>query len=129
MALRSLLLSYMVFTAMVQMALAADTPALAADNKAPIYKPMAAFNHVIGRTRFVGYFLQAPGLCRVTVFKAGADDETLVSGPERVKIEIAANGRGELFDKDGWALAIACAADAAAITISPQRPTNVVTAP
>jgi hypothetical protein len=44
---------------------------------------MAGFNHVVGSTRFVGYFLQAGDLCRVTVFKAAADDEASVSPPER----------------------------------------------
>jgi hypothetical protein len=112
-------------------------PGLAADNNrhaaylasVSTYKPMAGFNHVVGPTRFVGYFLQAPGLCRVTVFKAGADDEALVSPPERVKIDIAAAGRSELAAGDGSALAIACTADADAIKIAPQHPTNVVFTP
>jgi hypothetical protein len=111
-------------------------PGLAADNthaaylaSVSTYKPMAGFNHVVGPTRFVGYFLQAPGLCRVTVFKAAADDETLVSPPERVKIDIVAAGRSELAAGDGSALAIACTADADAIKIAPQHPTKVVVAP
>ena len=38
---------------------------------------MAGFNHVVGPTRFVGYFLPRPDRCLVTVFEAGADDEAL----------------------------------------------------
>ena len=45
------------------------------------YKPMAGFNHVVGPTRFVGYFLPGPNLCRVTIFQAGANDEALVVPP------------------------------------------------
>jgi hypothetical protein len=85
------------------------------------YRPMAGFNHVVGPTRFVGYFLQAPDACRVTVFKAAADDEALVSPPERVEISIAAAGRSELAAGDGSALAIACTADADEIKVAPQR--------
>jgi hypothetical protein len=129
MTFRSLLLSSVVLTPLLETALGSDKPALAADNKVSTYKPMAGFNQIIGTTRFVGYFLQAPDLCRVTVFKARADDETLVSPPERVKVDIATGGRGELSADDGSALAIACTADAGAITTSPQHPTNVVTAP
>ena len=40
------------------------------------YRPMAGFNHVVGPNRFVGYFMQAPGVCQVTVFKAAADDKS-----------------------------------------------------
>jgi hypothetical protein len=45
------------------------------------YKPMAGFNHIVGPTRFVGYFLLGPHVCRVTLFEAAADDEALVVPP------------------------------------------------
>jgi hypothetical protein len=91
-------------------------PALADDTHAKYlasvssYKPTAGFNHVVGPTRFVGYFLQAPDACRVTVFKAAADDDALVSSPQRIDLEIAAAGRSELAASDGSALAFACTA-------------------
>jgi hypothetical protein len=117
----SVLLSSAVLTSLLQPALAADNKHAAYLASVSTYKPMAGFNHVVGPTRFVGYFLQAPGLCRVTVFKAGADDEALVSPLERVKIDIAAAGRSELAAGDGSALAIACTADADEIKIAPQH--------
>jgi hypothetical protein len=85
------------------------------------YKPMAGFNHVVGPTRFVGYFLQSPDLCRVTVFTAAADDDRLVEPPKRMQIDIRAADRAELPADDGSALAIACTADADLIKIAPQR--------
>jgi hypothetical protein len=85
------------------------------------YKPMAGFNHVVGPTRFVGYFLAAPDRCRVTVFTAAADDEALVTPPRRIEFDLAAGGRNELAAGDGSALAIACTADADLIKIAPQR--------
>ena len=85
------------------------------------YRPMAGFNHVVGPTRFVGYFLQAPDACRVTVFKTAANDEALVSPPERIESYIAAADRREFAAGDGSALAIACNADADAIKIAPQQ--------
>ncbi len=101
---------------------------LAADNahdrylaSVSTYKPMADFNHVVGPTRFVGYFLESPGACRVTMFKAAAGDEALTSPPERVRLEIPAAGRAEFAAGDGSALAIACTADADEIKIAPQR--------
>jgi hypothetical protein len=77
----------------------------------------------------VGYLLQRPGLCEVTVLTAAADDEALVSPPERMKIDIAAAGRSELPAGDGSALAIACTADADAIKIAPQYQKKLVVAP
>jgi hypothetical protein len=53
----------------------------------------------------------------VTVFKAVANDESLVSPPERTELYIAAADRRELAAGDGSALAIACTADADAIKI------------
>ena len=85
------------------------------------YKPMAGFNHVVGPTRFVGYFLPGPNLCRVTIFQAGANDEALVVPPHRIAIDIQAAGRVEFPAGDGSALAIACTADADVIKIAPQR--------
>ena len=68
--------------------LASCLPAFASENNhwaylasVATYKPMADFNHVMGPTRFVGYFLPGPNLCRVTIFQAGADDEALVVPP------------------------------------------------
>jgi hypothetical protein len=129
MTFTSALLSSAVLASLLQPGLAADNRHAAYLASVSTYKPMAGFNHVVGPTRFVGYFLQAPGLCRVTVFKAGADDEAQVSPPERVKIDIAAAGRSELAAGDGSALAIACTVDADAIKIAPQHPTNVVFTP
>jgi hypothetical protein len=129
MTFTSVLLSSAVLASLLQPGLAADNTHAAYLASVSTYKPMAGFNHVVGPTRFVGYFLQAPGLCRVTVFKAAADDETLVSPPERMKIDIAAAGGSELAAGDGSALAIACTADADAIKIAPQHPTKVVVAP
>jgi hypothetical protein len=126
MTLASVLLSSAVLASLLQPGLAADNTHAAYLASVSTYKPIADFDHVVGSTRFVGYFLQGPGLCRVTVFKAWADDEALVSPPERLTIDIAAAGRSELAAGDGSALAIACTADADAIKIAPQHhPTNV----
>jgi hypothetical protein len=129
MTFTSVILSSVVLASLLEPGLAADNRHAAYLASVSTYKPMAGFNHVVGPTRFVGYFLQAPGLCRVTVFKAGADDEALVSPPEQVKIDIAAAGRSELAAGDGSALAIACTADADAIKIAPQHPTKLVFTP
>ena len=48
------------------------------------YKPMAGFNHVVGPARFVGYLLPGADRCLVTVFKAAADDEALVTPPRKI---------------------------------------------
>jgi hypothetical protein len=85
------------------------------------YKPMAGFNHVVGQTRFVGYFLPDRNVCRVTLFEAAADDETLAVPPRRIAVDIEAGGRAEFPAGDGSALAIACTADADVIKIAPQR--------
>ena len=61
------------------------------------------------------------GTCRATVFKEVADDESLVSPPERIDLYIAAADRRELAAGDGSALAIACTADTDAIKIAPQQ--------
>jgi hypothetical protein len=103
-------------------------PALAAEGghwdylqSVSTYKPMAGFNHVVGPTRFVGYFLSGPDRCRVTVFTAAADDDALVQPPRRIEFDLAAGGRIEISAGDGSALAIACTADADAIKVAPQR--------
>ena len=85
------------------------------------YRPMGGFNYLVGPTHFVGYFLQTPDACRVTVFKAVANDESLVSPPERIELYIAAADRRELAAGDGSALAIVCTADTDAIKIAPQQ--------
>jgi hypothetical protein len=110
--------------------LALPAPATARDHAAYLasvatYKPLAGFNHVVGNRRFVGYFLAAPDLCRVTVFEAIADDEALVVPPNRLEIDIKAADRAELDAGEGAALAIACTADADAIKIAPQLPAAV----
>jgi hypothetical protein len=103
-------------------------PALAAENghwayleSVSTYRPMARFNHVVGPTRFVGYFLTRPGRCLITVFTAAADDEALVQPPHRIDFDLAAGGRNEIPAGDGSALAIACTADADLIKIAPQQ--------
>jgi hypothetical protein len=85
------------------------------------YRPMAGFNHVVGPTRFAGYFLSGLDSCRVTVLTAAAHDEALVTPPRRIEFDLAAGGRTELPAGDGWALAIACTADADLIKVAPQR--------
>ena len=109
--------------------LAPPAPAMARDHAAYLasvatYKPMAGFNHVVGNKRFVGYFLAAPDLCRLTVFEAIADDVALIVPPKRFEIDIKAD-RAELDAGEGAALAIACTADADAIKIAPQLPAAV----
>jgi hypothetical protein len=84
------------------------------------YKPMAAFNHVVGDVRFVGYFLAGPQRCDVSVFVAPAKDAPLPDPPRRMILQIAAGGRSELGVGPGAALAIACTADADAIKIASQ---------
>ena len=118
MKLTPLLLISFFLTSPIQPALAGNHDAYQAS--VSTYKPMAGFNHVVGPTRFVGYFLQAPATCRVTVFKAAAADESLVTPPERIELYIAAADRRELAAGDGSALAIACTADADAIKIAPR---------
>jgi hypothetical protein len=121
------LLPSVILASLIQPGFAADNTHAAYLVTVSTYRPMAGFNHVVGPTRFVGYFLQARDFCRVTVFKAAPDDEALVSPPERVEIDLAAGGRSELAAGDGSALAIACTADADAIKIAAQHhyPTNV----
>lgn len=103
-------------------------PALAGDNShraylasVSTYKPMAGFVHVVGPTRFVGYFLATSHVCRVSVFTAAADDEVLATPPKRIDIDVKAADRAELPAGDGSALAIACTADADLIKIAPQK--------
>ena len=63
-------------------------------------------------------------LDRVRVCRAGdGESRTIARG------KLAAAGRSELAAGDGSALAIACTADADAIKIAPQHPTNVVFTP
>ncbi len=93
------------------------------------YKPMAGFNHVVGATRFVGYFLPSPDACKVTVFEAAANDETLAIPPRRIDIVVRAGDRSEFDAGDGSALAIACTADADTIKIAPQIRPSVSVAP
>jgi hypothetical protein len=125
MNLRSIVLSRLAAAA-----LALPLPAIAGDHATYLasvatYKPMAGFNHVVGQKRFVGYFLGAPDLCRVTVFEATADDEALVVRPRRLDIDIKAADRAEIDAGEGATLAIACTADADAIKIAPQLPLAV----
>ncbi len=87
-----------------------------------IHAPLEGFDHVVGDTRFVGYFQALPGRCHVTVFKAGAEDETLLVTPIKLDLMIAAGDRAELKVSHGEALAIACTVDADAIAIAPQHP-------
>jgi hypothetical protein len=90
------------------------------------YKPMQGFNHIVGPKRFVGYFLQKPNVCAVTVMVALADDERLATPPQRVQIEIPAANRSEVLAGNGDALGIACTVDADAIKVVPllARPTK-----
>ncbi len=129
MTFTSILLSSIILASEIQPGFAGENTHAAYLASVSTYKPMAGFNHVVGPTRFVGYFLQWPGLCHVMVFKAAAYDEALVSPPERMQIDIAAAGRSELAAGDGSALAIACTADAHTIKIAPQHHTKLVVTP
>jgi hypothetical protein len=113
-----LLLSAAALTAAASLAGAA--PHAEPMNSVATYKPMAAFNHVVGGVRFVGYFLAGPDRCDVTLFQARADDEALATPAQRLVLEIAAGGRSELEAGPNSALAIACTADADALKIAPQ---------
>ncbi len=117
----SVLLTAVVLAFQIQPTVAAGNNHAAYLASVATYKPMAGFNHVVGPARFVGYFVQAPDVCRVTVFTAAADDEALVTPPQRFEIKIAAADRAELPAGDGSALAIACTADADLIKIAPQH--------
>jgi hypothetical protein len=122
----SVLLSSVILASLIQAGFAANNTHAAYLASVSTYRPGRLQPR--GRTdALVDYFLQARDLCRVTVFKAVADDEALVSPPERVEIDAAAGGRSELAAGDGSALAIASTADANAIKIAPQyhHPTNV----
>jgi hypothetical protein len=129
MTLRLILVTSALLAFQVQPTFAADKTHAAYLDSVSTYKPMAGFSHVVGPTRFVGYFLQARDMCRVTVFVAAADDESRVVASQRVEIDIAAAGRSELAAGDGAALAIACTADADAIKIAPQHPAKLADAP
>jgi hypothetical protein len=121
MTLRSVLVSTATVASCLAPALAGERNHWAYLASVATYKPMAGFIHVVGPTRFVGYFVPAPDLCRVTVITAAADDEELLAPPRRIEIDIAAADRAEIPAGDGSALAIACTADADMIKIAPQR--------
>jgi hypothetical protein len=117
----SIVLSAALLSSQLAPAFAAESGNWADLQSVATYKPMAGFNHVVGPTLFVGYFLPSPGRCRVTVFTAAADDEARVQPPRRIEFDLAAGGRNEIPAGDGSALAIACTADADAIKVAPQR--------
>jgi len=129
MSIASILLSSIVLASQVHPSFAADNTHATYLASVATYKPMAGFNHVVGTTRFVGYFLQSPDACRVTVFEAAAFDEALTSPVRRIDIDIPAAGRSAFDTGDGSALAIACTADADAIKIAPQYRAAVSVAP
>jgi hypothetical protein len=130
MTLGSILLTSAVLASQLHPAVAAGNAHAGYFASVATYKPAAGFNHVVRQTRFVGYFLQAPNLCRVTVLQAAAEDEALLTPPRRMEIDIGAGDRSELPAGDGSALAIACTSDADAIKIAPQhRATVSVAAP
>ena len=76
------------------------------------YRPIQAFNHVVGGRRFAGYFVEANHGCAVTVISVAADDENLTMEPQRRSFEVPAGGRIELAAGDGQALGIGCTSDA-----------------
>jgi hypothetical protein len=117
----SIVLSTALLASQLAPALAAEGGHWAYLESVSTYKAMAGFNHVVGPTRFVGYFLSGPDRCRVTVFTAAADDDALVQPPRRIEFDLAAGARNEISAGDGSALAIACTADADAIKVAPQR--------
>jgi hypothetical protein len=117
----SIILSATLLSSQLAPALAEEGDHLAYLQSVSTYKPTAGFNHIVGPTRFVGYFLSGPDRCRVTVFTAAANDEALVQPPRRIEFDLAAGGRNEISAGEGSALAIACTADADAIKVAPQR--------
>jgi hypothetical protein len=76
------------------------------------YRPIQAFNHVVGGRRFAGYFVEANHGCAVTVIGAAADDESLAIAPQRRSFDVPAGGRIEIAAGDGQALSIGCTSDA-----------------
>ena len=117
----SVLLSAALLAADISPAVAVEANHRAYLASVSTYRPMAGFNHVVGPTRFVGYFLPGLDSCRVTVLTAAADDEALVTPPRRIAFDLAAGGRTELPSRRRIALAIACTADADLIKVAPQR--------
>ena len=79
--------------------------------KVATYQPVQGFNHIVANTRFVGYFLQKPEGCAVTVMTARADDEALETPPVRTEILIRAADRAEFPVGETEALAMACTVD------------------
>ena len=124
MTFASVLLASAVLASQIEPTFAASGGHAAYLASVAVYKPMQGFNHVVGPTRFVGYFLEAPGACKVTVFEAGADDEALAT-PRRIEVDLAAADRSEFPAGDGSALAIACSADADVIEVAPQSRTTL----
>ena len=86
------------------------------------FKPIEGFNHVIGATRYVGYFTQRDGGCAVTVITAGAEDTALVVPPKRMELVIPAADRTEIEAEGGRALAIGCTVDADQIKLVTLEP-------
>ena len=123
------LLTSVAFASLIQPTFAAADNHAAYLASVSTYKQMVGFKHVVGPTRFIGYFLKGPDGCRVTVFTSAADDEAFVAPPKVVEINIVAAGRAELPAGDGSALAIACTADADLIKIAPQHPSKVADKP
>ena len=117
----SVLLSAALLAADISPAVAVEANHRAYLASVSTYRPMAGFNHVVGPTRFVGYFLPGLDSCRVTVLTAAADDEALLTPPRRIAFDLAAGGRTELPSRRRIALAIACTADADLIKVAPQR--------
>ena len=117
----SVLLSAALLAADISPAVAVEANHRAYLASVSTYRPMAGFNHVVGPTRFVGYFLSGLDSCRVTVLTAAADDEALLTPPRRIAFDLAAGGRTELPSRRRIALAIACTADADLIKVAPQR--------
>ncbi len=111
---------YFVSGAWSSITLALAAPHMDRSASVATYKPMAGFNHVVGDSRFVGYFLTGPERCDVTVFEARADDKALAAPPTRMVLQIAAGGRSEIDAGPDAALAIARTGDADAIKIAPQ---------
>ncbi len=129
MSLASVLAASVVLASQVHSAFAAEGTHARYLASVATYKPMAGFNHVVGATRFVGYFLPSLDACQVTVFEAAANDESLATLPRRIDLVVRAGERSEFDAGGGSALAIACTADADAIKIAPQTRAGVTVAP
>ncbi len=111
-------------TALLPFAASGEEKTLHSEYSASVstYKPLQGFSHVVGERHFVGYYIVSSNGCAVTVINATAGDERLLETPRRQKFDLPAGGRTEIKADHGKALAVACNADGAAITVAALEP-------